>query len=35
MMLNTQADNEPALNLYASEGFHALAEPLTVLRAAG
>lgn len=32
LMLNTQADNGPALHLYASEGFRTLEEPLTVLR---
>lgn len=35
LMLNTQVDNEPALNLYESEGFQLLTEPLAVLRAAG
>ena len=35
LMLNTQGDNEPALNLYESEGFELLSEPLAVLRAAG
>ena len=34
LMLNTQGDNEPALNLYESEGFEQLREPLAVLRAA-
>jgi ribosomal protein S18 acetylase RimI-like enzyme len=32
LMLNTQADNEPALQLYATEGFRTLDEPLAVLR---
>lgn len=32
LMLNTQTDNEPALQLYASEGFRTLDEPLAVLR---
>lgn len=31
LMLNTQTDNEPAINLYESEGFHLLEEPLAVL----
>lgn len=32
MMLNTQTDNDPAIALYASEGFVTLPEPLAVLR---
>jgi ribosomal-protein-alanine N-acetyltransferase len=35
LMLNTQADNVPALNLYESEGFETLSEPLAVLQDAG
>jgi hypothetical protein len=31
-MLNTQTDNDPAIALYASEGFVTLPEPLAVLR---
>ncbi len=32
LLLNTQLDNEAAINLYASEGYVTLPEPLTVLR---
>jgi len=32
MLLNTQYDNEPAMDLYRSEGFVQLNEPLAVLR---
>lgn len=35
LMLNTQTDNEPAIRLYESEGFHLLDEPLAVLQRAG
>jgi len=34
LMLNTQADNVPAIALYESEGFQLLEEPLAVLRRA-
>ncbi len=34
LMLNTQSDNEGAIGLYESEGFHVLNEPLAVLRRA-
>lgn len=34
LMLNTQTDNEGAIGLYESEGFHLLDEPLAVLRKA-
>lgn len=32
MLLNTQFDNEPAIGLYADEGFSLLPEPLSLLR---
>jgi ribosomal protein S18 acetylase RimI-like enzyme len=32
MVLNTQQENEAAIQLYASEGFVTQAEPLMVLR---
>ena len=34
LMLNTQASNEPAISLYANEGFLSLDEPLAVLKSA-
>jgi ribosomal protein S18 acetylase RimI-like enzyme len=33
LLLNTQAENEHAINLYASEGYVLLPESLAVLRA--
>jgi ribosomal protein S18 acetylase RimI-like enzyme len=33
LLLNTQSENEPAINLYASEGYVLLPESLAVLRA--